>query len=46
VFVEGLQARLKVLGDEILRLTMLASEAPDNRQLYRLHPTLPFQMPN
>ncbi|HXO34311.1 MAG TPA: hypothetical protein VN901_18340 [Candidatus Acidoferrales bacterium] len=32
MFVEALQARLKVLDDEILRLTMLASEAPDKRQ--------------
>jgi hypothetical protein len=32
MFVEALQARLKVLDDEILRLTMLASEAPGKRQ--------------
>jgi len=34
MFVDCLQARLKVLDDEILRPTMLASEAPDDRQLY------------
>ena len=33
MFVAALQARLKVLDDEILRLTMLASQTPDNRQL-------------
>jgi hypothetical protein len=35
MFVAALQARLKVLlDDETLRLTMLASQAPDNRQPY------------
>jgi hypothetical protein len=29
MFAEALRARLKVLEDEILRLTKLASEAPD-----------------
>jgi hypothetical protein len=33
MFVEALQARLKVVDDEILRLTMLASKVPDKRQL-------------
>ena len=33
MFVEALRARLKVLDDEILRLTMLAPKAPDKRQL-------------
>lgn len=28
MFVEALRARLKVLDDEILRLTMLASDTP------------------
>jgi hypothetical protein len=32
MFVEAFQARLKVLDDEILRLTMLGSKAPDKRQ--------------
>ena len=32
MFVEALQARLKVLDDEILRLTMLASDTPHRRQ--------------
>jgi hypothetical protein len=32
MFVEALRARLKVLDDEILRLTMLASDTPNKRQ--------------
>jgi hypothetical protein len=32
MFVEALQARLNVLDDEILRLTMLASDTPNKRQ--------------
>jgi hypothetical protein len=32
MFVEALQARLKVLDDEILRLTMLGSDTPNKRQ--------------
>jgi TfoX/Sxy family transcriptional regulator of competence genes len=32
MLVEALQARLRVLEDEILRLTKLASQAPDTRE--------------
>jgi hypothetical protein len=32
MFVEALQARLRVVDDKILRLTMLASKAPDDRR--------------